>query len=201
MTTRRRVLGIAASILVTATSSSAQNQPDDPKLFVRNLGDRAIGILRMTDGSAARKSAFLQFFAEEFDTPAIGRFVLGRYWLSATPEQRAQYLSLFSQYVVTLYANRFSSYSGEQFKVTASRQNDPSTATVTSQIIRSDGGPPITVGWQVARQGGAFKFTDVTIDNLSLAITKRDEFSSVIQQQGGDVQALIDRLRHKVQDD
>jgi len=99
---------------------------------------------------------------------------------------------------VTLYANRFSAYAGEQFKVVGARPNDAATATVSSQIIQPNGGPPIAIGWQVAKEGTTYKITDVTVDNLSLAITKRDEFASVIEQNGGNVQALIDQLKQKI---
>jgi phospholipid transport system substrate-binding protein len=52
----------------------------------------------------------------------------------------------------------------------------------------------------VAKEGATYKITDVTVDNLSMAITKRDEFASVIQQNGGDIQPLIAQLAQKAQD-
>jgi phospholipid transport system substrate-binding protein len=198
MTMRQWILGLAALVFVSGTAGAADS--NDPTAFIKDLGDKAIHILQTEPEASGRKAAFSKIFNEDFDAPAIGRFVLGRYWRIATPDQQKQYLDVFTQYVVALYATRFATYSGEQFKVVNSRQNDPATATVNSQILQGGGAPPIAVGWQVAREGTAFKITDVTVDNLSLAVTKRDEFGSVIETHGGDVQALIDLLRQKAQE-
>ena len=97
-----------------------------------------------------------------------------------------------------LYADQFSNYSGQEFKVLGSTPGQAGISTVKSEIISPNGAPPINIDWQVAREGDSYKITDVSVDNLSMAVTKREEFSSVIEQNGGNVQALIDQLKQKV---
>jgi phospholipid transport system substrate-binding protein len=169
----------------------------DAASFISNIGQQAVGILQASPDTETRKKAFHTLFSQDFDAPAIGKFVLGRYWRTATPEQQKQYIAVFTDYVVTFYASQFSNYHGQQFKVLGSDASQAGMSTVKSQIISTDGAPPTNIAWQVALEGTAYKITDVSVENLSMAVTKRQEFASVIEQNGGNVQALIDQLKEK----
>jgi phospholipid transport system substrate-binding protein len=194
-----RAMGVSLALCAMGLALPVQAAPADPAGFVQDLGDRTIKILKSSTDLQSRKTAFSQLFTEGFDVPKIGRFVLGRYWQQATPEQQKDYLSAFGQYVVALYSGQFSNYSGEQFKVLGSHPGEQSRATVDSQIVRPNGGPPIHIDWTVERGAdNAYKIIDVSAENVSLTLTKRQEFASVIEKGGGNVQALIDLLKQKV---
>ena len=85
---------------------------------------------------------------------------------------------------------------GEPFRVTGSRQSGNETV-VTSEILRP-GGAPIQVDWFLIDQGGRNLITDVYVGGVSMKVTQRDEFASVIQRSGGQVGALLTQLRQKV---
>jgi phospholipid transport system substrate-binding protein len=190
---------LSLALCAIGLAQPARAAAPDPAAFVQDLGDRTIKILKTSTDLTSRKSAFSQLFTEGFDVPKIGRFVLGRYWQQATPEQQKEYITVFGQYVVALYSGQFSNYSGEQFKVLGSQPGEQSRAVVTSQIVRPNGGPPIHIDWTVERDGDAgYKIIDVSAENVSLTLTKRQEFASVIEKGGGNVQALIDLLKQKV---
>ena len=75
-----------------------------------------------------------------FDVPGIAKFALGRYWRTLTPEQQTEYTGLFEQMVVKTYADRFSDYNGEQFKVTGSRPDgDGAIARIRAENDRRAG--------------------------------------------------------------
>jgi phospholipid transport system substrate-binding protein len=138
---------------------------------------------------------FRQLFSTDFDLPEIARFVLGRYWRVATPEQQQQFQGLLQEYLAQAYAGRLAEYAGEKFQALNAQQQGNETV-VFSEITRNDGGK-IRVEWHLVNQGG-WKITDAFVAGVSMAVTERDEFASVIQQGGGQVQYLIDRLRQKV---
>jgi phospholipid transport system substrate-binding protein len=71
---------------------------------------------------------------------------------------------------------------------------------VSSQVARPGGGPPIRIDWRVTDYGGSYKINDVVVDGVSMAITERSEFASVIQRNGGSVQDLLTMLRAKTAD-
>jgi phospholipid transport system substrate-binding protein len=189
---------IAAFALALTLSPLGALAQGDPAGFIQGLGDNAIKIIRSPEAQPQRKSDFSKLFTEDFDVPAIGKFVLGHYWRDATPEQQQEYLRLFGQYVVAIYADRFSGYQGEEFKVLGSKSEEGGTATVASQIVRPSGGAPIHIDWRVALEGSNYKIIDVKAENLSMSVTQREEFASVISQHGGNLQGLIDVLKQKV---
>ena len=139
---------------------------------------------------------FHELFREDFDVPGIARFVLGRYWKTTTAEQQEEFVKLFEDYIAIVYSSQLAAYSGETLKVTGSRA-DPEGAIVASEIIRPTGAPPVKVEWHLADQNGTYKISDVSVDGISMAVTQRSEFASVIQRNGGQVQGLIAMLREK----
>ncbi|HVJ51178.1 MAG TPA: ABC transporter substrate-binding protein [Aliidongia sp.] len=192
-----RALGLGLALATLGLTQPSQAATSDPTGFVQDLGDQSIKILKGSTDLGTRKAAFSKIFTQDFDVPKIGRFVLGRYWQQATPEQQKDYIAVFGEYVVNLYSGQFSSYSGEQFKVQGSRPGEQGRTTVNSQIVRPNGGPPIQIDWTLQQEDGGYKIIDVSAEDISLTLTKRQEFASVIEK-GGGVQALIDLLKQKI---
>ena len=168
----------------------------DPTALISNLGSQALAVLGKGTNEPQRVARFRELLREDFDVPGIARFVLGRYWNTATEEQRAEFVKLFENYVAAAYATRLAEYAGEQFKVTGSRP-DGGGAIVSSQILRPAGSAPIKVDWRLTGRNGNYKISDVSVDGISMAVTQRSEFASVIQHSGGQLQGLIAMLREK----
>ena len=66
--------------------------------MISTLGSRALEVLGKGASQPERVARFRELLREDFDVPGIGRFVLGRYWNTATEEQRTEYLKLFENY-------------------------------------------------------------------------------------------------------
>src|SRR5215469_8725142 len=168
----------------------------DPAALISNLGSRALEVLGKDATQSQRVARFRELLREDFDVPVIARFVLGRYWNVATEAQRAEFVKLFEDYIAMAYATRLAEYTGEKFKVTGSRA-DADGAIVSSQIIRPAGAAPVKVDWRLIGHEGVYKISDVSVDGISMAVTQRSEFASVIQHNGGQVQGLIAMLRER----
>ena len=168
----------------------------DPAAVINKLGNRALEVLGKNATPAQRAARFHELFREDFDVPGIARFVLGRYWKAATPEQQEEFVKLFEDYIALVYSAQLAAYSGETLKVTGSRTNAEG-AIVASEIIRPTGAPPVKVDWHLTDRNGTYKISDVTVDGISMAVTQRSEFASVIQRNGGQVEGLIAQLREK----
>jgi phospholipid transport system substrate-binding protein len=169
----------------------------DPAGFVADLGSRAIGVLTSQMSDADREAHFRQLFEEGFDVPAISRFVLGPYWRTASDAQQQEFIKLFEAYEVHAYSVRFSAYTGQQLKVVGSRPEGDKGALVLSQIANTDGGAPVKVDWRVSGGDGSYKMTDVMVEGVSMALTERQQFASVIQRGGGQLEVLLKLLREK----
>jgi len=165
--------------------------------FVAHLGENAIEVLADQDISdQARVENFYSLLKEGFDFPLIGRFVLGIHWRRATAIQRAEYGALFEQYLVNTYASRLGAYGGETLHVKNERSDRNKDTIVSSEIVRAKG-PVIKVDWRVRGSNGAYKVIDVIVEGISLVITQRDEFSSVIRRKGAGVEGLLAQLRDR----
>jgi phospholipid transport system substrate-binding protein len=186
-------LCVGAGTIVAPPRAAAQ--ASDPVAFINQLGIQAIQVLGPSVPPAARVARFRELLAGNFDLPAIARFVLGRYWRVATPEQQQQFIGLLQEYLAQAYAGRLAQYAGERFTGVSAQQRGDETV-VYSEITRNDG-TKIRVEWHVVNNGG-WKIIDAYVAGVSMAVTQRDEFASVIQQGGGQIQYLIDRLRQKV---
>ena len=195
-----RVLTILLLLVAgsTAISAPARAAPA-PSQFIQDLGDKVLKIVAdKTISADVRKTTLSSAFFDNFDVPYIGKFVLGRYWRVATDAQKADYLKVFGQYVVAIYADRFTAYGDVKFNVVSQTKIDDSITAVESTVDRGGGAPIINIEWRVENTPAGYKITDVVAENLSLSVTKRDEFGSVIENGGGNVQALIDMLKSKV---
>jgi len=191
---RAAVFVLFASVLLLAAPREANAQ--DARAFVATLGEQAIQVLGPNASPAQRLTRFRELFHDDFDIPGIGQFVLGRYWRTATPQQQEDFLGLFQEYLVRAYSARLSEYAGEPFRVTGSRPQGDQTI-VSSEIIRPTGSR-IAVDWYLIHVGGSYRITDVYVTGVSMKVTQRDEFASVIQRNGGQVAALLTQLRQKL---
>lgn len=196
---RRAFLGAAAASLVLSGRVALADAEVSPSDFIAGLGERAVSALTGSGLSQQeREQRFRELLDTHFDVPAIGKFVLGRYWRVATEEEKQEFLKLFEEFLIKGYARRFSEYSGEKFEVRNVRQEADGFALVQSLVIRPSA-ENVRVDWRV-QQGGdsGFRIVDVVVEGLSMAATQRDEFASVIQSKGGKVAGLLDVLRAKV---
>ena len=185
---------VIAGLLIAARPAAAA----DPAAVITDLGNQALQVLGKNVDPNQRVVRFRQLFSQDFDVPGIARFVLGRYWRIATPAQQQEFIRLFTSYIALAYSNRLAEYSGETLKVTGSRAA-PDGSVVSTEIVRPNGAPPARVDWLLTQHDGAYKISDVIVEGVSMAVTQRSEFASVIQRNGGQVQGLITALRQKTE--
>lgn len=196
---RRAIVKAVAAVAVAAVFPLAARSAlaQDAGAFIQNLGDRAIKTFSDKANKAKAKEKFHTLLVEGFDVPYIARWVLGRYWNIANDAQRQEYLALFERMIVDAYAGRFAEYSGETFKITGTRPEGDADSSVTTQIVRPSG-PPVNVDWRVRKAGATYKIIDVSVEGVSMGVTQRSEFASVIQSNGGQFDGLLKVLRAKV---
>jgi phospholipid transport system substrate-binding protein len=198
MPSRRRVLAaFGLSLLLPFVSGGSAAADQDTEAFIRNLGDQAV--TELTDDSitdADRAERFRALLLEHFDVPTIGKYVLGRYWRTATEEERGEYLKLFEDYLVASYGRRFAEYTGEKFEVASSRTEAENLELVRSYVVTNNG-EKARLDWILERHDDGFQILDIKVEGLSMSETHRSEFASVIQNSGGKIAGLLDALRKK----
>ncbi len=186
---------IASAILIVALSAAgaARATVNDASYFINQLGNQAINTLRATNLTLDQREArFRGLLSQSFDLRFIGRFVLGRYWRDATPDQKNDYIALYGEYLLQTYSARLGGYSGETLTITGARRANDKDIVVSTVLARPSG-RPIAADWRVRMSDGRYRIIDIMIEGISMAITQRSEFASVTQRGGLD--GLLSSLR------
>ncbi len=196
------VIPIALAIVLLAArpgQAEGKGVEREPADFLSSFSAQAIAVLgdRQLTG-LQREAEFRRLFTEGFDVDTISRFVLGRHWRSATKDQQVEYRQLFEDFIVATYARRLSGQTGGSLVVGPVRERTEKQAIVGSEIQRPDG-PPIAVDWRLRLKGGDWRIVDITVEGISMAITQRSEFYAVVNNNGGHVEGLLQKLREKTQ--
>jgi len=187
-------LGVSLAFASKARAAPAQSA----EAFITTLANDALKTLSEKLPEAEIEKRFRVLLEKNFDLPRIGRFVLGRYWNGASDGEKRDFQKLFEDYVVRSYSLRFSEYSGETVKVTGSRPQSQENSIVASQILPTDGSPPVKLDWIVAKTGDDYRIIDVSVSGVSMSVTHRQEFAAVIEKTGGGVTALNKALQDKL---
>ncbi len=194
----RRSLLTSLFLLMSTASLAAPPvvNPADAVAFMNQLWDRAVEVLNKKSDPALRQERFRQLFHADFDCPGIARFVLGRYWRDASEEEQKDFVKLFEEYVVFVYTARLSNFGGQDFKIRGSR-SDGDGVMVSTDVFSPGGSSPLKIDWRLVSDNGTYKINDVIVEGVSMLVTQRSEFASIVQRNGGQVRGLLAMMREK----
>jgi phospholipid transport system substrate-binding protein len=193
-------IGLALACAMAAPTASKAESGKASRL-VFNMGDSILTLFNAQALTLPEKEVQMYRIAiADFDVPACAKFVLGRYWNVASPEQRNEFTAVFGRYVAHVYADTFDIYHDVAFKVLDEHTDSNARTIVNSEIVRRNGRPPIKVVWNLRPSGSAFRIFDVKVDDVSALIALRDEFGQVLASNHGDIAALIQTLRDKTKE-
>ncbi len=208
MVSRCRVLGrfavilLGIAVLAASPGRGHAAATEDARAFLASLTDRAFA--QLTDEALSmpeRRQRFRILFREHFDVPAIGRFVLGRYWRKAKPPVRKDFLSVFEEIMVQRFAPKFANYAETKFEIGLVRPlREKGQYLIASTVVRAEG-EPLKIDWRVRDKDGRLKILDVLGEGVSMALTLRSEYASAIKDSGGRVEGLVDKLRARIESD
>ena len=191
-----RPLAAAFFALLIVTGGPAAADGEGAAAFVQRIADEITAMVA-DDGlpAEALEARLAEAFQARFDLATISRFTLGRYWETASAEERTEYRALFAGYLVRKYVRLTAyTYAGERLVVTGAQAVDAANTMVTSRIERP-GAAPVQVVWQVRAVDGGYLALDSIVEGVSLVRALRDEFTSVVRNNGGEVATLIAMMR------
>ena len=194
----RRSLLTSLFVLIATTPLAAPPpvNPADAIAFMNQLWNRAAELLNNKTDPAIRQARFRQLFHEDFDGAGIARFVLGPYWRSISEQERREFVKLFEDYVVYVYTARLANFGGGTFKIRGSR-SDGDGVIVSGDAMSPGNTAAVRIDWRLVNDNGAYKINDVIVEGISMAVTQRSEFASIVQRNGGEVRSLIALMRQK----
>lgn len=181
-----------------AAGSTLELTPAGAARMVEDLGTQTAKALASPQAQkpAERREMLRELVRKGFDLELTSQFVLGKYWHGASQEQRGEFMELFTEYLLNSYARHLASFRAESLSVVASNPVGDKDILVETNVEGPDG--PATPVWRVRAVGDGYKIIDVTVDGMSLALTQRREFASVVNRVG--LEGLLKLLREKLED-
>jgi phospholipid transport system substrate-binding protein len=194
---------VAGLVFGGGWSSALQAQGNEnPIAFLQNLQHHTLETLKgKSMNDEARENHFRSLFNDNFDLPAIGRFVVGRYWKRASDEEREDFLEVFEDAMVQRFLPFFSEDNSDlrlEFNGAHKDERHEGMYIVNSVLPRDDA-EPVQVAWRVRYRDAGPRILDIVIEGASMAITLRSEYSSFVKANGGKVAKLTESLREKVE--
>jgi phospholipid transport system substrate-binding protein len=189
LASRRVVLQLAAAAAVFAALPVVTPAlAADPAQLVQNTAQQVIDIIKTKTG-AARQAAILGVLQSSFDMPAMARSALGTHWNQATESERARFLKAVATAEAKAYSERFGQYGGQTLTVgkVTPRANG---VTIVDSRLNQTSGQPIKLEWEIRND----RITDVKVEGVSMVMTRRSDFNSYIQNNGGKVEPLVREL-------
>lgn len=191
------IAGLA--LMVSVQLSVAMTPGADAQMVVKETTDKVLEALRVEGDHLKKDPAKLYQLIDElilphFDFQQMSRWVLGRYWRDATPEQREEFVIQFQALLVRTYSEALVDYRNQNLNFLPVRERSPDEVTVRAEIDQG-AGPRIPIVYEMSRTDGGWKVYDVAVGGVSLVINYRSSFAQEIKRNG--IEGLIRRLKEK----
>ena len=187
-------LGNLYLIFFFFSSVSANNI--DPQVFIQEIVDDAKKILIASNSKEFKSEKLTEIAKEKVDIIGIGYYSLGSYRKTLNDEQKEKYNLLFKDYFLKSFTSRLSDYSDPKINVLSSEKKNENYTIVYSVLLATDKKPEVKMDWRVyTKNPQKLLIRDVIIEGLSLARTQKEEFSSIIENNSGDINALFSKLK------
>jgi phospholipid transport system substrate-binding protein len=194
---RALALVTAALLLVwTPTESLAGPATDQVKESV----DQVIKILTDPTLKGAKKvqerrAKIRQVVLQRFGFTEMSKRALGRYWNDRNPEERKEFVRLFTDLLERAYIDRVDGYTGEQV-VYLLETVDGDYSEVRSKIVTKRN-QEIPITYRLQKASSNWEVYDVIVEGVSLVNNYRTQFSKIIRTSS--YQALVKKMQVKLE--
>ncbi len=187
---------IFISFLIFFFSETVIVHSIEPDVFVQSTVNRAAKTLAGNFTKKERIEKLKEIASETVDISGIGNYTLGSYRKNINDEQRKEYKLLFEQYFLKSFSSRLAEYSNPEIEVTSKKKINENYTMVSSILVSTDQRPAVKIDWRIyTKDPKNPMIRDLIIEGLSLVRTQKEEFSSIIQNNDGDINALFASLK------
>ena len=191
----KKFLSLLAFILISIISIN-HSYSIEPDVFVQSTVNRASEALDNKFSKEEKIKKLKEIASETVDIKGIGYYTLGAYRKSISEDQIKQYDRLFEQYFLKSFSSRLAEYSNPEIEVTSKKELNKNYTMVSSILVATEQRPEVKIDWRIYTKNSENPLIrDLIIEGLSLARTQKEEFSSIIQSNDGNINALFANLK------
>ena len=164
-------------------------------VFVQSTVNRAAKTLGGNLTKEERVEKLKDIARETVDIDGIGFYSLGAHKKNLTEDQVNKYKKVFAEYFLKSFSSRLAEYSNPEIEVNSKRVINKNYTIVTSTLVSTESRPEVKIEWRIyTKDSENLLIRDLIIEGLSLARTQKEEFSSIINSNNGEIEALLKNL-------
>ena len=183
-------------LLLFLSFNNAFADNSDPKQFIQEIVDEAKEILVDSNSDKYKSDKLTEIALATVDINGVGFYTLGSYRKDLTEEQKKEYTILFKKYFLKTFVSRLTDYSEPKIDVVSAEKKNEKYTIVSSILLATEKRAEIKIDWRVyTKDPNKPLIRDLIIEGLSLARTQKEEFSSIIESNDGDINALFSKLK------
>ena len=172
----------------------------DPKQFITEIVNELKKILVEENIKEYKKKKLSEIAKKTADIRGMGFYTLGAYRKELTDDQLKEYIELFEKYFLKSFTSRLTDYSDPKIEVLSAEVLNQKYTIVKSLLIATDKQPEVKIDWRIYTKNSEKPLIrDLIVEGLSLARTQKEEFASVIENNGGDVTKLFIALKEFIE--
>ncbi len=182
--------------IILSISNISYSYSIEPDVFVQSTVNRASKVLSGNFSKEEKIEKLKNIASETVDIKILGLYTLGSYRKSLNDDQKKEYAILFRKYFLKTFSSRLAEYTNPEIQVNSKEKLNKNYTMVSSILVSTEKRPEVKIIWRIYTKNPENPLIrDLIIEGLSLARTQKEEFSSVIRSNDGDINALFETLR------
>ena len=167
----------------------------EPDVFIQSTVNRAAKTLGGNLSKEERIEKLKEIARDTVDIKGLGFYSLGSYRKNLSDKQLKEYERVFEEYFLKSFSSRLAEYSNPEIRVNSRKKINENYTIVSSILVSTDDRPEVKIEWRVyTKNPDNLLIRDLIIEGLSLARTQKEEFSSIINSNDGNIDALFKKL-------
>jgi len=192
------VILLALSTLLVSQTVRAEN---NPYTLMQQASDKLFADIKANQAKIKQDPNYLRTIVRNdllsyVQVNYAGSLVLGSYFKSTTPEQREKFFKAFGDFIEQAYAQVLTAYTDQQVQIEPAKDvGDKNLISIRVNLLQSGGKPPVKLDfkWRKNSKTGEWQAYDMVAEGVSMVVTKQNEWSGILRQQG------IDALTAQIQ--
>ena len=167
----------------------------EPDVFIQSTVNRASQILSKNISKEEKINQLKSIAKETVDIKGVGFYSLGSARKNLNDSQKIEYLKLFEDYFLKSFSSRLAEYTNPEIEVNDKKVLNKNYTIVNSLLVGTSERPEVKIDWRVYTKDPENPLIrDLIIEGLSLARTQKEEFSSILNSNDGDINSLFKTL-------
>lgn len=184
----------AATVFATAQAESA------PDALVKTVATDVTNVLKSDPGvlgNAAKLRDLIESkLLPNFNFGRMTQLAMGRNWAKASPEQQTALTREFQTLLVRTYSGALANFRNNTIDYRPLRMQPTETDVTVKTVVNQANGQGIPIDYSMEKGAdGKWRAYDVVVAGVSLVTNYREEFNTVVRDQG--VDALVKQLQAK----